>query len=154
MYGFEVLYDGEHCVICGATVEGGCGHFLTDEEFVGEFADGLPYTLANLVREIAEEDERALIEAAPTAVRSMLDAAAPDEDGEPNLLYWTTYPGVVAAFFAGDRPVGKRRGVLARRRPGVRGGAQGRHSAGHRLAQRAPAPLARTDGDHAGGRAG
>src|SRR3712207_1725470 len=106
MFGYEVLFDGEHCVVCGATVEVSCEHILTDEEFVDEFADGQPYTLANLVREIATEDERALVEAAPATVRSMVDAAAPDEDGEPNLLYWTTHPGVVAAFFAGDRPGG------------------------------------------------
>lgn len=95
--------DELRCPICGSAEE--CEHYLAWDDFLSEFADGVPAQLAERLAAV-DDDERPTLAAAPSELCKLFVAASPDEYGDASIAYWTDYPGVATAFFAGDRPGG------------------------------------------------
>ncbi|MDP9374401.1 MAG: hypothetical protein M3Q65_18510 [Chloroflexota bacterium] len=99
------IYDGEHCPICGGDSHL-CGHAMTGEELLEEFADGLPSAVIRRLARIETEEELAAVSAGPDRLRQIVDGKPLEELPDLTDDYWAEDPGVVQAFFEGDRPGG------------------------------------------------
>ena len=100
-----LIFDGEHCPICGG-IAGLCGHAMTGEEMLEEFADGMPAAVVDRLQQCETPDELALISTGPPRLRQIIGEATLDDLADLPYDYWAEDPGVVQAFFEGDRPGG------------------------------------------------
>lgn len=100
-----LIFDGEHCSICGGLAHD-CGHAMTADDMVEEFADGKPSAVIDRLQQLQTIDDLALVRSGPKRLAEIVGESTPEALVDLSCDYWAGDTGVVLAYFKGDRPGG------------------------------------------------